>query len=140
VWVHTARERPDLIVSDRQMPGQDGYDLIRQVRALSADRGGAIPTIALTAADGREEQRRAIRARFYLLVPKPVTSSELVRAVAAVEVQHLAVAEHDRAGGLDDPKADRASWFGRRTAELIPGLVRGSHRPHDQDGRPQHVA
>jgi len=79
-----ARERPDIILSDLRMPGQDGYDLIRQVRALPAKRGGAIPTVALTASDSPQEQRRAIRAWFYLLVPKPVTASRLVRAVAAV--------------------------------------------------------
>jgi two-component system, chemotaxis family, CheB/CheR fusion protein len=83
------RERPDIILSDLRMPGHDGYDLIRKIRTLPAELGGAIPAIALTALDDRAEQRRAIRAGFYLLVPKPVSTSGLVRAVAAVVTSQL---------------------------------------------------
>src|SRR5262249_51156726 len=41
--------RPDLIVSDIAMPGEDGYSLIRRVRALDPGQGGRIPAIAVTA-------------------------------------------------------------------------------------------
>ncbi|MGH7278443.1 MAG: ATP-binding response regulator [Candidatus Rokuibacteriota bacterium] len=44
-----ARTSPDVLVSDIGMPDQDGYDLIRQLRARPADLGGAIPALALTA-------------------------------------------------------------------------------------------
>jgi CheY-like chemotaxis protein len=79
-----ARERPAVILSDLRMPGDDGYGLIRKVRALPPERGGQIPTAALSASDSRDEQRRAIRAGFYLLIPKPVSPSRLVEVVAAL--------------------------------------------------------
>lgn len=37
---------PDILVSDIGMPGEDGYDLIRRVRALESERGGTIPALA----------------------------------------------------------------------------------------------
>ena len=42
-------EKPDVIISDIAMPGEDGYALIRKIRGLPADRGGDIPAAALTA-------------------------------------------------------------------------------------------
>jgi CheY-like chemotaxis protein len=78
------RERPEVILSDLRMPVDDGYGLIRKVRALSPERGRPIPTAALSASGGVDEQRRAIRAGFYLLVPKPAEPSRLVDAVAAL--------------------------------------------------------
>jgi CheY-like chemotaxis protein len=78
------RERPEVILSDLRMPVDDGYGLIRKVRALSPERGRPIPTAALSASDGVDEQRRAIRAGFYLLVSKSVSPGRLVDAVAAL--------------------------------------------------------
>jgi CheY-like chemotaxis protein len=40
---------PDVLVSDIEMPGEDGYTLIRKVRALEAEDGGKTPAVALTA-------------------------------------------------------------------------------------------
>jgi CheY-like chemotaxis protein len=77
-------ERPEVILSDLRMPVDDGYGLVRKVRALSPERGRPIPTAALSASGGVDEQRRAIRAGFYLLVPKPVEPSRLVDTVAAL--------------------------------------------------------
>jgi CheY-like chemotaxis protein len=78
------RERPEVILSDLGMPVEDGYGLIRRIRALPSERGGPIPTAALTGSHTVKEQRRAIRAGFYVLVPKPVSPSRLVDVIAAL--------------------------------------------------------
>ena len=75
---------PDVLVSDIGMPGADGYELLRRVRALGATRGGRIPAIALTAFARSEDRTRALRAGFLVHVAKPVDPSELVATVASV--------------------------------------------------------
>jgi CheY-like chemotaxis protein len=74
-------DRPDLLVSDIGMPGQDGYSLIRRVRLLSAEAGGDIPAIALTAFTGPEHRARALEAGFTMHVPKPVDPDRLIEVV-----------------------------------------------------------
>jgi len=64
------------------MPGEDGYSLIKQVRALSADEGGETPAITLTAFARSEDRRRAMLAGFDIHVAKPVEPGELVAVVA----------------------------------------------------------
>jgi CheY-like chemotaxis protein len=77
-----ARLRPDILVSDIAMPGEDGYSLIEKIRMLEARRGGRIPAVALTAYAEPEDRRRALAAGYELHVSKPVTPDELVAAVA----------------------------------------------------------
>jgi PAS domain S-box-containing protein len=72
----------DVLVSDIGMPGEDGYSLIRRVRALGRDRGGDIPAIALTAYARVEDKVRAITAGFQMHVAKPARAVELVAMVA----------------------------------------------------------
>ena len=76
--------RPDLLVGDIGMPGEDGYDLIRKVRALPAGRGGKIPAIALTAYARTEDRLRALRAGYQMHVSKPVELAELVAVMASL--------------------------------------------------------
>jgi PAS domain S-box-containing protein len=57
-WALVSAERPDVIVSDIGMPGRDGYQLIRAVRALPVEQGGATPAIALTAFARSEDRTR----------------------------------------------------------------------------------
>ncbi len=73
-------EAPDVLVSDIGMPGEDGYDLIRKIRAL--DRGADIPAAALTAYARAEDRRRALDAGFMMHIPKPVEPAELVAVIA----------------------------------------------------------
>lgn len=73
---------PDLLVSDIAMPGQDGYSLVAELRALSADDGGETPAVALTAYARLEDRDRAIRAGFQEHMPKPVDYVRLVRVLA----------------------------------------------------------
>ncbi len=69
---------PDLLISDIGMPDEDGYDLIRKVRLLPAEKGGKIPAIALTAYARVEDRLRALRSGYQMHVPKPVELAELV--------------------------------------------------------------
>ena len=64
--------RPDVIVADIEMPGRSGYELMEQVRALPADRGGLVPAIALTAYARTEDRVRALAAGFQVHIAKPV--------------------------------------------------------------------
>ena len=75
---------PDMLISDIGMPGTDGYDLIRQVRALPPDRGAKIPAIALTAYTRIEDRLHALRAGYDMHVPKPVELTELCAVAASV--------------------------------------------------------
>jgi CheY-like chemotaxis protein/anti-sigma regulatory factor (Ser/Thr protein kinase) len=77
-------ERPDLLISDIGMPGEDGYELIRKVRALPAGRGGKIPAIALTAYARTEDRLRALRAGYQMHISKPVELSELMAVMASL--------------------------------------------------------
>jgi PAS domain S-box-containing protein len=74
--------QPDVLVSDIGMPGENGYALIRQLRALSEEQGGRIPAVALTAYARAEDRTQALLAGFQLHVPKPVNQAELAAVVA----------------------------------------------------------
>jgi PAS domain S-box-containing protein len=73
--------RPHVLVSDIGMPGEDGYSLIRRVRALGATSLRDVPAVALTAYTQPEDQRRALGAGFQKFVPKPVEVHELAAVV-----------------------------------------------------------
>ncbi len=75
------RERPDVLLSDVEMAGEDGYGLIAKVRALPPEEGGNTPAAALTAYARVEDRTRALRAGFQMHVPKPVEPAELVAVV-----------------------------------------------------------
>ncbi|OLC14874.1 MAG: hypothetical protein AUH29_09450 [Candidatus Rokubacteria bacterium 13_1_40CM_69_27] len=76
------RLRPDVLVSDIGIPGEDGYALIKRVRALTPERGGSIPAVALTGHARPEDAVEALRAGFQVHLPKPVEPADLVRMVA----------------------------------------------------------
>lgn len=75
---------PELLVSDIAMPEEDGYSLMRRVRALDASAGGAIPAIAVSAFTRPEDRVEALAAGFSLHVGKPVLPADLVHAVQAL--------------------------------------------------------
>jgi CheY-like chemotaxis protein len=74
--------KPDLLVSDVEMPNEDGYSLIRKVRALEGKQGERIPAIALTAHARSSDRLRALSAGFQMHIPKPVEPAEIVIAIA----------------------------------------------------------
>jgi signal transduction histidine kinase/ActR/RegA family two-component response regulator len=73
---------PDVLISDIGMPGEDGYSLIKQVRALAPDKGGRVPAVALTGYAGSESCQRLLSAGYQVHVTKPVELEELTLLVA----------------------------------------------------------
>jgi PAS domain S-box-containing protein len=71
----------DLLVSDIGMPDEDGYELIRKVRALPHEEGRDVPAIALTGYATARDRERAMSAGYQTHIPKPVEPSELVQAI-----------------------------------------------------------
>jgi len=75
---------PHVLVADIGMPGEDGYTLLRKVRALGPERGGRVPAVALTAYARADDRIRALAAGFQIHVPKPVEPDELVTVVTSL--------------------------------------------------------
>jgi len=74
--------RPDVVIMDIGMPEMDGYTLIGKLRALSPEKGGRTPAVALTAFARSEDRRQAMLAGFDVHVAKPVEPGELVAVVS----------------------------------------------------------
>src|SRR5205807_7817956 len=81
------RERPDVLISDIEMPGGDGYEMIQALCVRDEDTDAPIPAIALTGATRAEDRIRMLATGFQVHVPKPVDSDELVTAVATLAAQ-----------------------------------------------------
>ncbi|HET9468656.1 MAG TPA: ATP-binding protein [Vicinamibacterales bacterium] len=77
-------DRPDIILADVAMPGQDGYALIRQVRDLAGGEGGSVRAIAVSAYARREDRQRALKSGFNDHVCKPVQLDDLYDAIERV--------------------------------------------------------
>jgi signal transduction histidine kinase/CheY-like chemotaxis protein len=77
------RVQPRILVSDVGMPGEDGYSLMRRVRALPPPHGQT-PAVALTAFARPEDQALAFEAGFQTHLSKPVHTESLLAAVAAL--------------------------------------------------------
>lgn len=73
---------PDIMVCDIAMPGEDGYAVLRKIRAWKANNGSTpllrMPALALTAFAQREDRIRALTAGFQMHVTKPVAPEELI--------------------------------------------------------------
>ena len=78
------RELPDVVVSDIGMPGQDGLELIRRIRARPPERGGKVPAAALTAYARAGDRTRVLSAGFSMHLPKPIEPEELVAVVGSL--------------------------------------------------------
>jgi signal transduction histidine kinase/CHASE1-domain containing sensor protein/ActR/RegA family two-component response regulator len=76
------RRRPDVLVSDIAMPGEDGYGLIEKVRSLESDSEQTIPAVALTAYAKDEDRERALSSGFQIYLAKPVEVTEFISVVA----------------------------------------------------------
>ncbi len=73
---------PDVLVSDIAMPGEDGFALIKKVKALEQERRTRIPAMALTAYIRVEDRTRVLTAGYDMFVPKPVEPAELLATLA----------------------------------------------------------
>lgn len=72
---------PDLLLTDINMPGEDGYSLIRKVRALEPQQGAGIPAIALTAMAREEDSEQALSSGFQMHLAKPVDLGDMTTAI-----------------------------------------------------------
>jgi signal transduction histidine kinase/DNA-binding response OmpR family regulator len=73
---------PDALLSDISMPGEDGYSLIKRLRATTEAEISSLPAIALTAMARPEDGDRAVTSGFQMHMPKPVDLEELTRAIS----------------------------------------------------------
>ena len=74
--------KPDVLIADIGMPVEDGYALIRKVRALPNDNGGGMPAIALTAYARDDDRQRALAEGYQVHLAKPVDRIELSSVIA----------------------------------------------------------
>jgi PAS domain S-box-containing protein len=81
------RARPDVIISDIAMAGENGYELIRRIRALGPAAGGHVPAIALTAYASVVDRRRALLAGFQTHLAKPIEPDDLLAVILSLTFQ-----------------------------------------------------
>ena len=77
-------EVPDVMVSDIGMPDEDGYQLMRKIRARPAELGGLVPAIALTGYASRKDRERALAAGYQQHMAKPIEQADIIAAIAVL--------------------------------------------------------
>ena len=115
------RATPDLLVCDIGLPGEDGYELVRRVRAQrEAEEGGRLPALALTAYASPAHRQQALAAGFDKQVSKPVVPVELVTQ-ASLLAGRTALTVHGtaRANGHDEAEMSPNAPAGRETLRVI---------------------
>ena len=80
-------DRPDVLLSDLEMPGEDGYWLIAQVRALPINQGGMTPAACLTGLFEPEVRADLLRAGFQYHIAKPVSIETLIGIVGILALK-----------------------------------------------------
>ena len=83
--------KPDVLVSDIGMPGEDGYKLIREIRSRPASEGGLVPAIAVTAFARDEERRQVLLAGYHRHLAKPIDSARLLAMISELSPRGVAV-------------------------------------------------
>jgi two-component system, OmpR family, response regulator len=78
------RFKPDILISDINLPDEDGYSLMLKVRNLDAERGGKIPAIAVSGYAEEEDCIRSLSAGFHRHLSKPIDLNELTTVVATL--------------------------------------------------------
>jgi CheY-like chemotaxis protein len=84
---HMATQLPDVLLSDIAMPGTNGYELMRRVRALPPEQGGLVPAAALTAYARTEDRLAAMAAGFQIHMAKPVQPAELAAVLSSLALR-----------------------------------------------------
>jgi len=83
-----SRSRPDVVLSDVGMPGEDGLTFIGRVRRLSPERGGDVPAVALTAYVRQVDRDKVLSSGFQAYLAKPIEPMALVSSILEVTSQH----------------------------------------------------
>ena len=78
------RWKPDVIVSDIQMPEHDVYWFLEHIRQLQPDQGRETPAIALTSMTDDEDRVRAFSAGFQIHIAKPVVHEDFISTIKAL--------------------------------------------------------
>jgi CheY-like chemotaxis protein len=76
--------RPEVIISDIEMPDENGYSFIRNLRSVLDEDGGKTPAIALTGRSLPEDKQRSLSSGFNLHLTKPIALEDLLKAVRTV--------------------------------------------------------
>ena len=74
--------RPDVVLSDINMPGRSGFELLADIRSLGREKGGAVPVVAVTAY--RQEHDAIAGTGFQAYLRKPFTPDQLVATIDSV--------------------------------------------------------
>ncbi len=119
-------ERPDVVVIDLHMPGSDGIEAIRRLRA----EGVEVPLVALTVSESGEDMAAALQAgaRGYLL--KSMEPDEVIEAIGRAARGEIVVApamtgKLMRLLELKDAAKSAASELTQREREILSYLARG---------------
>ncbi|MEG3437580.1 hybrid sensor histidine kinase/response regulator [Pannus brasiliensis CCIBt3594] len=115
---------PDLILLDVMMPGMDGLEVCREIKALS--RWQFIPIIMVTALSAKEDLARCLEAGADDFISKPVNRLELtarVRSTLRIKEQHDRLQEFSRL------QRDTINILGKNLHELTDNIARGF--PHE---------
>jgi signal transduction histidine kinase/ActR/RegA family two-component response regulator len=83
-WAMLQSDAPDVLVSDIEMPGEDGYTLIRRARGLSTVQMRRMVAVAVTAHARPKDRVRALQAGYQWHLPKPLEPAELVSVIASL--------------------------------------------------------
>jgi CheY-like chemotaxis protein/CRP-like cAMP-binding protein len=96
------RQPPDLLLTNLNLAGRNGYDLIREIRRLPVNGRGSIPAVALSSSDESFEREHALAAGFTEHVTKPVHPERLVSLLARVKASggSESLAEPDASEGI----------------------------------------
>jgi signal transduction histidine kinase/ActR/RegA family two-component response regulator len=100
--VTIANFRPDVLVLDIGMPGEDGYALLRRIRRLPGAQGGDIPAISLTAHARDEDRRHAIDRGFQAHLAKPVNIAQLLATISRLAASRARTIEVGRTPARDN--------------------------------------
>ncbi len=103
------KRSPHVVVTDIEMPQEDGYIFIRRIRALPAGNGGRIPAAALTAYASAADRMKVLAAGFNMHVPKPVQPAELAMIVASLAGKPVEVVEPVKENALQVAEETRST-------------------------------
>lgn len=76
--------RPNVIISDIEMPHENGHSFLRNLRSVLDEDGGQTPAIALSGRTRPQDRERGLASGFNLYLTKPTTAGGILRAVQAV--------------------------------------------------------
>ena len=109
--------KPSVLVADIAMPDEDGYTLLRKVRALGREEGRDVPVLALTAHARPEDRERALAAGFQAYLAKPVDPPTLLEAIAELALASARLPGHRTSTAQEDRREGTA--VGNETILLV---------------------